>query len=373
MEGSVRATAPAGPVTVKCLIWDLDDTLWDGTLAEGDEVRPRAGVRQVLTELDSRGILQSVSSRNDHDAAWERLSALGLAEYFVFPAIGFGAKSAAVRQIASRLRFDLGAIAFIDDHPAERAEVAFHLPQVRCYPAEQMTSLPSLPEFTPAAVTAEARSRRQLYQASQQREAAQAGFAGPDEEFIRSLRLVMRISRATGPDLARIEELTLRTSQMNATGVHYPDAALRALLADPGHTILVTSLSDRFGSYGTVGVILLAMRRAVWHIKLLATSCRVVACGAGSVLLSWLSGQAAQAGAHLVADFRARERNRIAELAYRFAGFTESPCGCQAALEPAADPGIQRFHLHPRARAGDLAMRLVGPSLAVSETASGLG
>lgn len=365
------ATAPGDPVTVKCLIWDLDGTLWDGTLAEGDEVRPRPGVRQVLAELDSRGILQSVSSRNDHDAAWERLAALGLAEYFVFPAIGFGAKSAAVRQIAGQLRFDLGTIAFIDDHPAERAEVAFHLPQVRCYSAGQMTSLPGRPEFRPATVTADARRRRQMYQASQQRAAAQAEFTGPDEEFIGSLQLVMRISRAAEPDLARVEELTLRTSQMNATGVHYPDGALRALLADPGHTILVASLSDRFGSYGTVGVVLLAMHPRVWHIKLLATSCRVLACGAGSVLLSWLGGQAAQARAHLVADFRARPRNRIAELAYRFGGYTESSCGCQSVIGTPADPAIQRFHLEPGPRPTASAVRLEGPSLAVSGISSG--
>nr|MDT0524502.1 HAD-IIIC family phosphatase [Streptomyces sp. DSM 41633] len=136
--------------TVKCLVWDLDDTLWQGTLLEDGEVHLPDEVRKVVIELDSRGILQSVASRNDHEHAWARLEAFGVAEYFVLPEIGWGAKSDAVRRIADRLNFALTTIAFVDDRPAERAEVAFHLPDVRCYPAEQVLALPDLAEFTPA-------------------------------------------------------------------------------------------------------------------------------------------------------------------------------------------------------------------------------
>ncbi len=64
---------------------------------------------------------------------------------------------------------------------------------------------------------------------------------------VRVTELVMTIKRADAEDLSRVEELTLRTSQMNATGVHYPDKALRGLLDDPGHEVLTVSLSDRFG------------------------------------------------------------------------------------------------------------------------------
>ncbi|RBL86870.1 hypothetical protein DDE05_07530, partial [Streptomyces cavourensis] len=76
--------------TVKCLVWDLDDTLWQGTLLEDGEVHLPDEVRKVVIELDSRGILQSVASRNDHEHAWARLEAFGVAEYFVLPEIGWG-------------------------------------------------------------------------------------------------------------------------------------------------------------------------------------------------------------------------------------------------------------------------------------------
>lgn len=358
------------PALVKCLVWDLDDTLWEGTLLEGDDIRPRDGVLRVIAELDSRGILQSVCSRNDHDSAWERLGQLGLAGYFVVPQIGFGRKSDAVRRIADRLEFDLATIAFIDDQPAERAEVAFHLPQVRCYAAEQMSSLTRLAAFTPATVTADARRRRQMYQASDRREAEQTSFAGPDQEFLRSLNLVMRIARATEEDIARLCELTVRTSQMNATGLHHSEAALRAFLDEPGEVVLATALADRFGPYGTVGVTLLARHPGVWHLRLLATSCRAMTCGAGSVMLNWLTGQAARAAVHLVADFRATPRNRIAELAYRFAGFGESSCGCQAAVGPAPLPDIRRFHSEAVPPAEVTTMRVIGPDLAADGAAA---
>ncbi|MGX1885874.1 HAD-IIIC family phosphatase [Streptomyces sp. NPDC055287] len=355
------------PTMVKCLVWDLDNTLWQGTLLEDDEVRLPDAVRELIATLDSRGILQAVASKNDHDLAWAKLQALGVAEFFVVPRIGWGPKSDSVRLIAEQLKFAEGTIAFIDDQPAERAEVAFHLPQVRCYAAAQLPSLADLPEFSPENVTVDSRRRRQMYQAGFQREAEQATFKGPDEEFLRSLELVMRIDRASGEQLTRVEELTLRTSQMNATGVHYSDAALRGLLADPGHEVLVTTMADRFGPHGAVGVMLLATRPGVWHLKLLATSCRVVSFGAGAALLNWLIDQAAQAGAHLVADFRPTDRNRMMEIAYRFAGFTEAseaPCACLAALPEAGAEGLQRLHLVSAPRERHATIEISAPDLA---------
>ncbi|PXX71481.1 methoxymalonate biosynthesis protein [Nocardia tenerifensis] len=349
--------------TLKCLVWDLDNTLWRGTLSEGDEVTVPDAVRAVLHELDTRGILHAVASKNDHDHAWARLEALGLAEYFVLPQINWGPKSESVRRIAERLDFAHGAMAFIDDQPTERAEVRYHLPDVRCYAAEQLSELTRLPEFTPRVSTVDSRRRRQMYQAGFERDAERAGYAGPDEDFLRSLELEMRIGRATDEELSRAEELTLRTSQMNATGVHYSDADLRALLADPTHEVLVISMSDRFGPHGAVGILLLDKAADAWHVKLLATSCRVVSFGAGATILRWLTDRAARARVHLVADFRATERNRMMEIAYRFAGFEDSPCACLATLAPA--DSIQRLHLVPTRQPESSTVRLIAAELGV--------
>ncbi|MGC5346840.1 HAD-IIIC family phosphatase [Streptomyces sp. DT24] len=361
------------PALVKCLVWDLDNTLWRGTLLEDAEVLLPDGMRELIVELDSRGILQSVCSRNDHDLAWSRLEELGLAEYFVLPEIGWGRKSDAVARISERLNFAHRTIAFIDDQPAERAEVAFRLPDVRCYPAEEAASLAGRPEFSPAVSTVDSRRRREMYRAGFRREAERTRFEGPDEEFLRSLELEMRIGRATHEELSRVEELTLRTSQMNATGVHYPDRVLRELMADPGHEVLVVTLTDRFGPHGAVGVLLLEKRPEVWHLKLLATSCRVVSFGAGATILSWLVDQAARAGTHLLADFRGTDRNRMMEIAYRFAGFDEQPCVCrEAATAPAGAEGVQRLHLAPVRQPAPTHVRVQAVRLTGREPADGV-
>jgi methoxymalonate biosynthesis protein len=361
------ASAPASTAkAVKCLVWDLDNTLWQGTLLEDGEVALSERIREVVKALDERGILQAVASKNDYDHAWERLEKLGIAEYFVLPQIGWGPKSESVRRIADRLNFTLDTIAFVDDQPAERAEVAHHLPVVRCYPAEQASELASLPEFSPV-VTADSRRRREMYRAGFSREAAREEFAGPDEEFLRTLGLEMTIRRATEPDLDRVEELTLRTSQMNATGVHYGHEQLRALLADRTHEVLVVQLRDRFGDHGAVGIVLLERHPGAWLLRLLATSCRVVSFGAGAVLLRWLIDEAARSGVQLLADFRRTERNRMMEVAYRFAGFTPFE-GERSAILPgeagaAGGEGVELLHIEPARQDPPTTMRLDAPDL----------
>jgi methoxymalonate biosynthesis protein len=354
-----EVTADVTAQMVKCLVWDLDQTLWQGVLLEDGQVTLPDDIRSVIMELDRRGILQSVASRNDHDHAWPWLEKFGIAEYFVLPQIGWQAKSTSVRLIAERLGFAEAAMAFIDDQPNELAEVAYHLPGVRCYPAEDAPALPARPEFTPATVTEDSRRRRAMYQAGFRRAAERAAYTGPDEGFLCTLDLRLEIRRAGRQDLARVEELTSRTSQMNATGVHYGAAELERLLDSPDHEVLVATLDDRFGPHGAIGIVLLSIRPALWHLRLLATSCRVVSLGAGSVLIRWLTHQAALAGVHLAADFRHTGRNRMMEVAYRFAGFAEDPCPCLAGL-PAED-GVQRLHLAAAPQGPPATMRVRAP------------
>jgi FkbH-like protein len=148
---------------LKCLIWDLDFTLWDGILAEGDAVKLFNGVADIVRTLDQRGILQSIASRNDEAQALGRLRQLGLAEYFLHPQIHWGAKSGSVGMIAQRLNIGLDSIAFIDDQPFELDEVAASHSEVLCLTAEKRDELLEMPEFTPRFVTDESRERRLMY------------------------------------------------------------------------------------------------------------------------------------------------------------------------------------------------------------------
>ena len=107
---------------LKCVIWDLDDTLWRGTLIENDALRPVPQRFALLRELDGRGVLQSVASRGDQERAEQRLRAYGLFDLLVWPQIGWRDKSEAVGDIVSALGFDPRTVAFVDNDPFERAE-----------------------------------------------------------------------------------------------------------------------------------------------------------------------------------------------------------------------------------------------------------
>jgi FkbH-like protein len=308
---------------IKCVAWDLDNTVWDGVLLEDGHVRLRPGVVEAVRALDERGILHSIASRNEPAPALLKLREFGLEEYFLYPQINWNSKAASVEAIARELNIGLDAVAFIDDQPFERDEVAFLLPQVLCLDAAHPELLPALPELNPPLVTEDARRRRLMYLSDRQRQRAEAEFVGSHEGFLATLDIALTIAPAEDQDLERMEELTLRTNQLNTTGYTYTREELEALRRSDRHKLFVASLEDRYGSYGKIGMALVECGDGVWTIKLLLTSCRVMSRGVGTVTLNYLMRLAREAGVRLRAEFIPNGRNRMMLVTYKFASFYE--------------------------------------------------
>lgn len=306
---------------IKCVVWDLDDTVWDGVLLEGDRPAVRPGVADTIRALDERGILHAVASRGDRDRATAHLRAVGLLDLFVHLEVGWDAKSDAVARTATELNLGLDTVAFVDNDPSERDEVHAVLPMVRCYPETAAARLPALAEFTPDGITGESRARRTMYQAERRRRADEQTAGAHRAEFLAGLGLVMTVRRAREEDLLRVRELTVRTHQLNTTGRTYPLDELRALCADPGHEVLVATLRDRYGSYGTIGLAVSEITGTDHVLTLLLTSCRVMSRGAGGALLHHVVDRARRAGRVARAEFVPTEVNRIMMVNLRFAGF----------------------------------------------------
>ncbi|MDD9942725.1 MAG: HAD-IIIC family phosphatase [Myxococcales bacterium] len=327
---------PVGSLSrqIKCVIWDLDNTLWQGILLEGDDVRPFPHIPKLLRELDERGILHSIASKNEREPALERLRSLGLEEYFLVPQIGWQPKSQSISRIAEALNLGVESLAFVDDQAFERDEVTFSVPQVACYAAEDSAALAELPEFMPRFVTDDSARRRSMYQADLARQAVEADFEGPKDAFLASLGMRMTISPATEDDLQRVEELTVRTNQLNATGYTYSYETLRGFIRGGDHQLLVVELEDRYGSYGKVGIALIDVRDGRrWLLKLLLMSCRVASRGVGNVLLGHIANQARDRGvARLCAEFIKTDRNHLMYVTYRLAGFREAGQAGEAQL-----------------------------------------
>lgn len=313
---------------LKCVVWDLDDTLWEGALLEGGGATLRPGVLEAVRTLDSRGTLQSIASKNDHQVAWPVLERFGLAEYFLYPCICWSSKAKSVQMIGESLGIALDSIAFIDDQAIERDEVQFYAPQITVFSADQISSLLSDPRLQPGSITMDGRCRRLIYQADIRRSEAENTIGSTRDEFLSTLNMQMEVHRAKQGDLARAEELTLRTNQLNTTGLTYSQHELDRLAGSSDHLVLVAKLSDRYGSSGTIGLAVVETEHGQWTIRLLIMSCRVITRGVGSSLLAHITHAAASRGVRLRAAFVHTDRNRKMYVSYKFAGFRE--CGKMA-------------------------------------------
>jgi len=131
------------------------------------------------------------------------------------------------------------------------------------------------------------------------------------------------IHEAKEEDLKRAEELTVRTNQLNATGRTYDYDELNHFRLSDKHKLLVCELTDKYGSYGKIGLALIEIKEDHWHLRLLLMSCRVMSRSVGSVLMSYIMFEARKAGKKLLADFKITKKNRQMLISYKFANFKE--------------------------------------------------
>lgn len=308
---------------IKCVVWDLDNTVWNGTVMEDEDVTPNHHAVQAIHELDNRGILQSVSSKNDYDLAKQKLEQFGLWEYFIYPQISWRNKSESVVEIARSINIGIDTLAFVDDQTFEREEVSFSNPEVLCIDVSEIPEMLLMDRMMPKFVTGDSKNRRKMYQNDIKANVAEKEFVGTKEEFLQTLDMCLTIGLAQEDDLQRMEELTVRTHQLNSTGYIYSYNELRDFIHSDNHIVLVAQLDDKYGSSGKIGVALIEKQEQTWGLKLLLMSCRVMTKGVGGVLLNYILNLARENNVALTAQFVPSERNRIMYITYKLNGFSE--------------------------------------------------
>ena len=307
--------------TIKCVIWDLDNTIWDGTLVEDREVTLKEGIVDVIKGLDNRGILQSIASRNNHEDAMKMLEKFQLNEYFIYPQINWGNKSESVQTIIKSINIGSNTVAFVDDQPFELDEVKSVVEDVMCINASEYKEILDMPRMIPKHLTDDTRRRREMYMADIVRNKIEEKFDGPQEDFLRSLNMKLTISYIQDGDLARVIELTERTSQLNTTGYTYTYDELNELRNDENHDILIIGLDDKYGTYGKIGIVLIDKQEKVWVLDLFIMSCRVISRGVGTIVMNHIMQKAKDAGVVLQARFIPTDRNKMMLFSYHLAGF----------------------------------------------------
>ncbi len=283
----------------KCLVLDLDNTLWGGVLGEDgiDGIKlggDYPGIafsywQRSLLELAHNGVILAICSKNneaDVFEAWEKNPAMVLKrEHFSAMRINWQDKATNMRELADELNIGMDSMVFLDDNPAERELVKQLLPEVTVpdFPEKPYQLMPFFKDLVESyfriyEVTSEDRTKAEQYHANALRNAEQARFAD-FESYLYSLDMQLDINPADEHNLPRIAQMTQKTNQFNLTTRRYVEADVQQRLNE-GWRIYCMSVSDRFGDNGITGTIFLEpVDDVTVNIDLLLLSCRILGKG----------------------------------------------------------------------------------------------
>jgi FkbH-like protein len=288
----------------KVIVLDCDNTLWKGVVGEegttGIAIPPAwRALQQFMVERARRGFLVCLCSKNDEpdvlDVFDHRPDMVLKRDHLVAWRINWQPKSENIRSLARELNLGLDSFIFIDDNPLECAEVRAACPEVLtlCLPTEGSLArfLDHVWAFDRFHLTAEDQERTALYQ----QEIERGRFlkqALTIEEFLAGLDLKIKISEPTKSLFARVAQLTQRTNQFNFTTVRRTDGEVERL-TESGLECWIVEVSDRFGDYGLVGVMITGAQDGDLKIDTFLLSCRVLGRGVEHRMLRTL-GETAQ-------------------------------------------------------------------------------
>jgi FkbH-like protein len=341
----------------RCLVLDLDNTLWGGVigddglegivLGQGDpQGEAFLSVQSAALALRERGIVLAVSSKNSDEIA--RLPFRNHPEMLlrenhlaVFQA-NWNDKATNIRAIADELSLGLESLVFLDDNPAERRLVRDMLPEV---------AVPELPDdaayyvrtllaagyFEALAFSPEDQKRADFYQDNARRVALQRA-TGDLDAYLETLGMTITFQPFDEIGRARISQLINKSNQFNLTTRRYTEAQVGEMEADPNCFTLQVRLVDTFGDNGMISVIICRRDGDNWLVDTWLMSCRVLGRRVEQAVLQELVSHARKLGiTRIVGTYRPTERNRLVEDHYAKLGFTECECPTEGSTQWSLD------------------------------------
>ncbi|MBO9713062.1 hypothetical protein [Sphingomonas sp.] len=275
---------------LKLIIWDLDDTLWRGTLADGDAVEPYEHRFELVRGFNERGVVSSICSKNEAAVAEAKLRDLDWWDAFVFPSIAFVPKPAAIAGIIADMQLRACDVLFVDDNPQNLEAVRFHLPEIQLLDITRADADATLEQLL---AEQKGKSRLAAYRSLEARKRDAA--AQPElshEDFLRSCELKMAapFCMENLDYVDRIAELMARSNQLNYTQSRRTPEALRAEIIEvTAHPSLAVFAWDRYGDYGLVGFVMLKVEPGfTYSLVHCVFSCRVMHMGLESAALDYI-------------------------------------------------------------------------------------
>ena len=287
---------------IKLVVWDADNTLWDGTVFYKDKenVAIKPGTKEALKELDKRGIKNTICSKNYYEDVAKILKKFEIEKYFEHSQVGWGLKSDAIKKLKDIFNANFDEMIFVDDDPFQRAEVKSQIPQINELFLEDPIDILSHEGVMPLNATAEDKKRVQLLKEQRNREHAEKTYKGDYKEFLRECSMVMNVRHIDEKDWERVCQLLNRTNELNATGNRYNLEDLKMSYVNNKDIVLVVELTDKFGEYGLIAETILERKDYGWFIRDLTVSCRTMGRGIGSALVVFILNYAKENGINKV-------------------------------------------------------------------------
>lgn len=328
----------------KCLILDLDNTVWGGVIGddglEGIQLGHGLGIGKAFTEfqmwvkkLKQRGIIICIASKNNEETAKEPFvkhpdMVLKLDDIAVFQA-NWETKVDNIRTIQSILNISFDSMVFLDDNPFERNMVRENIkgitvPELPEDPAEYLEYLYSLNLFETASYSNLDKDRTKQYQVEAQRVSLSKTFTN-EAEFLRSLNMVSVVSGFTKFNTPRVAQLSQRSNQFNLRTVRYTDADIEALANAPNVIDLSFTLEDKFGDNGLIAVVIMKpLDKETLFVDTWFMSCRVLKRGMENFTLNMMVEKAKNAGyKRIIGEYLPTPKNKMVENHYTGLGFAK--------------------------------------------------
>ena len=328
----------------KCLILDLDNTLWGGVIGddglEGIQLGHGLGIGKAFTEfqmwvkkLKQRGIIICVASKNNEETAKEPFEkhpdmVLKLEDIAVFQA-NWETKVDNIRTIQSILNIGFDSMVFLDDNPFERNMVRENIPgitvpELPVDPGDYLEYLYSLNLFETASYSNADKDRTKQYQVEAKRVSLQKTFSN-EADFLKSLDMISVVSGFTKFNTPRVAQLSQRSNQFNLRTIRYTEADIEALAQDPEVIDLSFTLEDKFGDNGLIAVIIMKPQDAeTLFVDTWFMSCRVLKRGMENFTLNTMVERAKAAGyKRIVGEYLPTPKNKMVEQHYPDLGFTK--------------------------------------------------
>ncbi|MFZ1785047.1 MAG: HAD-IIIC family phosphatase [Ferruginibacter sp.] len=328
----------------KCLVLDLDNTLWGGIIGDDGIENIQLGSLGIgkafsefqywIKKLKNRGIILAVCSKNTESVAKEPFEKhpdmlLKLDDIAVFVA-NWDNKADNIRQIQSVLNIGFDSMVFLDDNPFERNLVRENIPDITVPelpedPAEYLEYLYSLNLFETTSFSTEDAARTKQYQVAAQRAVVQKSFTN-ENDFLQSLNMTSVVEPFNKFNTPRAAQLSQRSNQFNLRTVRYSEADIETLAADEDFFTFTFNLADKFGDNGLISLIILKKEdEQTLFIDTWLMSCRVLKRGMENFTLNTIAGFAKQKGfGFLKGEYIATAKNEMVKDHYKDLGFSRS-------------------------------------------------